>query len=48
MTTRQDESRRKAIERQIDENLRRVYDEITEKEVPDKFLKLLEQLKRQE
>lgn len=48
MTTRQDDSRRKAIERQIDENLRRVYDEISQEEVPDKFLKLLERLKRQE
>lgn len=48
MKIKQEESRRKAIEGQIDENLKRVYTEITEEEVPDRFLKLLEQLKQQE
>jgi len=37
-----------AIEVQIVENLRRVYSEKLEETVPDRFLKLLEQLKQQD
>ena len=34
--------------RQIDENLRRVYQEAANQEVPDRFQKLLERLKEQD
>ena len=34
--------------RQIDENLRRVYDETAKEAIPDRFQKLLEQLKEQD
>lgn len=37
-----------AIEVQIVENLRRVYSEKLEEAVPDRFLKLLEQLRNQD
>jgi hypothetical protein len=33
---------------QIDENLKRVYDEALETEVPDRFKQLLEQLRQKE
>ena len=33
---------------QIDENLRRVYREKVEEEVPDRFQQLIEQLRRQD
>lgn len=36
-----------SLERQIDENLRRVYQQTLEESVPDKFLQLLAQLKEQ-
>lgn len=48
MNQKREDHRQKAIERQIDENLRRVYQQDEEAELPDKFLLLLEQLKRQE
>ena len=32
----------------IDENLKRVYEDMIEESVPDRFLNLLEQLKQQE
>ncbi|MGC9418916.1 MAG: NepR family anti-sigma factor [Rhodovulum sp.] len=35
------------MEEQIDENLRRVYAQATEEEVPERFLTLLEQLRKQ-
>ncbi len=35
-------------ERDIDENLRRVYQRVVEEEVPDRFTHLLEQLRQQE
>lgn len=35
------------MDRQIDENLRRVYAEAVEQEVPDRFTKLLAQLRQQ-
>ena len=34
--------------RQIDENLRRVYQEAASEEIPDRFQKLLQRLKEQE
>lgn len=37
-----------SLERQIDENLRRVYQRQVEQEVPDRFRDLLKQLKEQE
>jgi hypothetical protein len=36
------------IEKQIDENLRRVYQQAAAEEVPDKLLRLLQQLKEQD
>ncbi|MBV0913685.1 NepR family anti-sigma factor [Anianabacter salinae] len=36
------------IRRQIDENLRRVYDETVTEDVPDRFVQLLQQLKQQQ
>jgi predicted metal-dependent hydrolase len=47
MIRRQAEDRRK-LQEQIDENLRRVYREALEEEVPDRFRELLEQLRRKE
>jgi len=38
----------KSVERQIDENLRRVYQDKVEEELPDRFKDLLEKLKQQE
>lgn len=48
MNTRREERKRAALEKQIDENLRRVYEEETKQEVPDRFLSLLERLREQE
>lgn len=36
------------VERQIDENLRRVYQQMVDESVPDKFMQLLQQLKEQD
>ncbi|WP_126975227.1 NepR family anti-sigma factor [Frigidibacter oleivorans] len=36
------------VERQIDENLRRVYQQMVDEEVPDKFMQLLQKLKEQD
>ncbi|WP_324330256.1 NepR family anti-sigma factor [Paracoccus solventivorans] len=36
------------MEKQIDENLRRVYEQDASQEVPDRFLALLDQLRKQE
>ncbi|TCO69553.1 NepR family anti-sigma factor [Rhodovulum euryhalinum] len=35
------------MEEQIDENLRRVYAQAAEEEIPDRLLKLLEELRKQ-
>lgn len=48
MTTKRDERRKAAIEKQIDENLKRVYEESTTEKIPDRFLDLLEQLRGQD
>ncbi|MGR3501846.1 NepR family anti-sigma factor [Pseudaestuariivita sp.] len=34
-----------SVQRQIDENLRRVYDDVLRQDVPDRFADLLQQLK---
>lgn len=48
MNTRRDDRKRAALEKQIDENLRRVYEQDAKQEVPDRFLALLERLREQE
>ena len=48
MNTRREERRRAAIEKQIDENLRRVYEQETSQQIPDRFLQLLDKLREQE
>lgn len=48
MNTKREERKRVALEQQIDENLRRVYQQDTQQEVPDRLLSLLQQLREQE
>ncbi|GLS79542.1 hypothetical protein GCM10007893_03160 [Paracoccus marinus] len=48
MNIRREDSKRAALEKQIDENLRRVYEQDQSQEVPDRFLSLLEKLRGQE
>lgn len=48
MNIRREDSKRAALEKQIDENLRRVYEQDQSQEVPDRFLSLLENLRGQE
>ncbi|MBV0891146.1 transcriptional regulator [Paracoccus sp. Z118] len=48
MNVRREDTKRAALEKQIDENLRRVYEQDTAQEVPDRFLALLEKLRGQE
>lgn len=43
-----DKPRASKLDQQIEQNLRRVYSEATSQEVPDRFTKLLEQLREQE
>ena len=47
-TTKRDDRRKAEIEKQIDENLRRVYEQDTSDEIPDRFLQLLDKLKQQD
>ena len=47
MNTGREERRRAAIEKQIDENLRRVYEQDTTQQIPDRFLQLLDKLPEQ-
>ncbi|ALG91981.1 MULTISPECIES: NepR family anti-sigma factor [Actibacterium] len=42
------ENNKSRLEEQIDENLRRVYQQKLEEDVPDRFKELLEQLKEQD
>ncbi|PWE33625.1 RNA polymerase subunit sigma-70 [Maritimibacter sp. 55A14] len=42
------ERRKSTLKEQIDENLRRAYSETAEEAVPERFLKLLEELRRRE
>lgn len=46
--TKREERRRAEVERQIDENLKRVYEEDKTEAIPDRFLDLLERLRGQE
>ncbi|SES98226.1 NepR family anti-sigma factor [Paracoccus homiensis] len=48
MTPKRDSQRSDAIQRQIDENLRRVYEQDKQEEIPERFLSLLEKLREQE
>ena len=48
MNPRREERRQAAIEKQIDENLRRVYEQETSQQIPDRFLQLLDKLREQE
>lgn len=48
MNTRREERKRVAIEKQIDENLKRVYEQDSDQKIPDKFLDLLSKLSEQE
>ena len=48
MGSEEDEKPREQVAAQIDENLRRVYAEVAEGEVPDRFKNLLEQLRAQD
>ncbi|MTH78270.1 NepR family anti-sigma factor [Paracoccus aestuariivivens] len=48
MTNRREERRKVAIEKQIDENLKRVYEQDVTQKIPDKFLELLDKLREQE
>lgn len=36
------------MDKQIDENLRRAYHEVAKEEVPERFIKLLEELRQQD
>jgi hypothetical protein len=47
MTPKKDERRRAAVEKQIDENLKRVYEQDATDVIPDRFLELLKKLKDQ-
>jgi hypothetical protein len=40
--------RQSTVEKQIDENLRRVYEQAIQEEIPDRLLQLLAQLKAQD
>ena len=48
MTPKREERKRAELEKQIDENLKRVYEEAAIQQVPDRFLNLLEQLRAQD
>ncbi len=43
-----DDQKKSRLTEQIDENLKRVYDEILKEQVPDRFKQLLAQLKEKE
>ena len=47
-TSTREERKKAALDKQIDENLKRVYQQAAEEEVPDRFLALLQQLREQE
>lgn len=48
MTLKRDDRRRAAVEKQIDENLKKVYEQDATDVIPDRFLELLQKLKEQE
>ena len=43
-----EDTKKSIIEKQIDENLKRVYEQAVQEEIPDKLLQLLQQLKAQD
>ncbi|MCQ0969337.1 transcriptional regulator (plasmid) [Paracoccus sp. TK19116] len=47
MTNKKEERRRVALEKQIDENLRRAYEQDVSEEIPERFLDLLTKLREQ-
>ena len=47
MTPKRDDRRKMAVEKQIDENLRRVYEQDVTEQIPDRFLALLDKLREQ-
>ncbi|MBK4217583.1 transcriptional regulator [Paracoccus caeni] len=47
MTAKRDDRRKAEVEKQIDENLRRVYEQDSTTEIPDRFLDLLKKLREQ-
>lgn len=47
MTPKRDDRRKAAVEKQIDENLRRAFEQDVTDQIPDRFLVLLEQLREQ-
>lgn len=48
MKNKQEDRRQSAIEKQIDESLKRVYEQDVTEEIPDRFLQLLQKLREQE
>lgn len=48
MTPKREAGRKESIEKQIDENLRKVYEGDSSEEIPDRFLELLQKLREQE
>lgn len=42
------DDKQSVLQRQIDENLRRVYQQTVEEQVPDRFVQLLQQLKQRD
>lgn len=48
MNIRREDKKRAAIEKQIDENLKRVYEQEASDKIPDKFLELLDKLRERE
>lgn len=48
MSSKREERRKAAIEKQIDENLRRTYEQDSAQDIPDRFLQLLAKLREQE
>lgn len=48
MTQKRENRRQAEIEKQIDENLRRVYEQDTTSEIPDRFVALIQQLRDQD
>lgn len=48
MNEMQNSSIKSSLRQQIDDNLKRVYDEALQEEIPDRFKQLLAQLKQKE
>ena len=47
MTPKRDDRRKAAVEKQIDENLRRAFEQDATEQIPECFLVLLEKLREQ-